>query len=86
MSAVQATTYAAGQLVDEEARRGSVDEVHTRVQACRESHDDAHAQHQRCIAAVNGDLWRKGTQVSSQELHDGLRVSSITDETLVLTN
>ena len=55
-SAVQAAAHAAGQLVDEEAWRGSVYEVHARVKARRKAHNDAHAEHQRGIAAVYCNL------------------------------
>ena len=54
--AVQAATDAACELVDEEARRCSVNQVDVRVEARGKANDDADAQHQRSVAAVNGDL------------------------------
>lgn len=56
-SAVQAAADAPGELVDKEARCGGINQVDGRVKPGGKAHDDADAQHQRGVAAVDGDLW-----------------------------
>lgn len=64
MLGVQPANNAATDIVDEEGRCGSVQQVELGVQGGGKTHNDAHADDKGCIAAVNADF-----MVSSQLEH-----------------
>ena len=70
-SAVQAAADTPGELVDEEARCGGINQVDGRVKPGGKAHDDADAQHERGVAAVDGDLW-PSSHVYEQESRTAL--------------
>ena len=59
-SAVQSPYDLAGEGMHQQAGCGGIHDVHGRVQRRGEPHDDADADHERRVSAVDGDLVRAG--------------------------